>query len=134
MCLVVCLEPTFVCWISRHRPAQGESAIIDAFGDSCSRHGLLRCRHLAFCESKAGAPPVPELVALDHPINLMDVGAAAIAEVPVYKSLLDLDIAHLNVFEGDPRHIEQLNDAYGKKISIYMEQNRRFMKPVPRAV
>lgn len=87
-----------------------------------------------------------ELVALDHPINLMDVGAAAIAEVPVYKSLLDLDIAHLNAFEGDPRHIEQLNDAYGTKISIYneflfdgtsfysMEQNRRFMKPVPRVV
>lgn len=60
-----------------------------------------------------------ELVALDHPITLMDVGAAAIAEVPVYKSLLDLDIAHLHAFEGDPRHIEQLNDAYGKKISIY---------------
>ena len=60
-----------------------------------------------------------ELVALDHPINVMDVGAAAIAEVPVYKSLLDLDIAHLNAVEGDPRHIEKLNDAYGKKLSIY---------------
>ena len=59
-----------------------------------------------------------ELVALDHPITLMDVGAAAIAEVPVYKSLLDLDIAHLHAFEGDPRHIDKMNDAYGKKLSI----------------
>ena len=60
-----------------------------------------------------------ELVALDYPMNLMDVGAAAIAEVPVYKSLLDLDIAHLSAFEGDPRHIEKLHDAYGKRLSIY---------------
>ena len=61
-----------------------------------------------------------ELVALDHPINFMDVGAAAIAEVPVYKSLLDLDIAHLNAFEGAPRHIEKLNDAYGLTVLIEM--------------
>ena len=60
-----------------------------------------------------------ELVALDYPMNLMDVGAAAIAAAPGYKALLDLDIAHLNAFEGDPRHIEKLHGAYGKRLSIY---------------
>ena len=39
----------------------------------------------------------------------MDIGASCIAEVPVYKKLLDENLAHLNAFEG----------TYGHKVSIF---------------
>jgi hypothetical protein len=58
---------------------------------------------------------------LDFPIQLMDVGASAIAEVPIYKVLLDQQWAHLNAFEGDERQIESIKAAYGESATIYSD-------------
>jgi len=53
-------------------------------------------------------------------IQLMDVGAAAIAETPIYKILLDKKLAHLNAFDGDKRHIEKLKEIHGlKNVTIF---------------
>jgi len=51
----------------------------------------------------------------------MDVGAAFISEVPVYKKLLDEGIAHLNAFEGDTRQLEKIQEAYGNRATIFSE-------------
>ena len=49
----------------------------------------------------------------------MDIGASCIAEVPVYKKLLDENLAHLNAFEGDSRQIQKIQDTYGHKVTIF---------------
>ena len=56
---------------------------------------------------------------LSEQIQVMDVGASAIAEVPIYKSLLEKKLAHLNAFEGDARQIEGIKIAYGSQATIY---------------
>ena len=48
------------------------------------------------------------LIEFSEKIEVMDIGAAAIAEIPIYKKLLDEDLAHLNAFEGDKRQIEKI--------------------------
>jgi len=62
-----------------------------------------------------------EFLELVEPIQLMDVGASAIAEVPIYKPLLDGGLAHLNAFEGDDRQIAGIRDAYGEHATIYKD-------------
>jgi FkbM family methyltransferase len=52
-------------------------------------------------------------------INVMDIGASCIAEVPVYKTLLDDGLAHLNAFEGDERHIRKIKEVYGERVSVF---------------
>ncbi len=52
-------------------------------------------------------------------IEIMDVGAAAIAEVPCYKPLLDLGLGHLHAFEGDQRQIDAILAAYSPHVSIH---------------
>ncbi|MFT3673074.1 FkbM family methyltransferase [Aestuariivirga sp.] len=54
-------------------------------------------------------------------IQIMDVGASAINEQPVYKVLLDNDLAHLNAFEGDDRQIEGIRQAFGDKATVFRE-------------
>ena len=54
-------------------------------------------------------------------IQVMDVGASAINEQPVYKVLLDNNLAHLNAFEGDQRQIEGIEKAYGEKATVFKE-------------
>ena len=54
-------------------------------------------------------------------IQIMDVGASAIAETPIYKILLDSNVARLNAFEGDERQIEGIKNAYGSKVDIFKE-------------
>jgi FkbM family methyltransferase len=56
---------------------------------------------------------------LSEQIQIMDVGASAIAEVPIYKILLEKKIAHLNAFEGDTRQIEGIKESYGDQATIY---------------
>lgn len=51
----------------------------------------------------------------------MDIGAAAIAEVPLYKPLLELGLGHLHAFEGDARQINAIKAAYGERASIHQE-------------
>lgn len=54
-------------------------------------------------------------------IQLMDVGAAAIAEVPLYKPLLELGLGHLHAFEGDARQIDAIKAAYGDSATVHQE-------------
>jgi len=49
----------------------------------------------------------------------MDIGAAAIAETPVYKILIDLGLGNLNAFEGDKRQSQKLKDEYGTNIKLF---------------
>lgn len=58
---------------------------------------------------------------LSEQIQVMDVGASVINEVPAYKSLLDKGVAHLNAFEGDPRQIENIKRTYGTSTTIFQE-------------
>ena len=60
-----------------------------------------------------------EFLDLPEPIQLMDVGASAINEVPIYHPLLQAGLAHLNAFEGDPRQIEGIRAAYGDSATVY---------------
>lgn len=60
-----------------------------------------------------------DLFDFDSKIQILDVGASAIAEVPVYKKLMDMGLAHLNAFEGDERQIEAIKTAYSPNVSIF---------------
>ena len=60
-------------------------------------------------------------MALDRPIHVADIGAAAIAEAPPYKPLLDLGLARLSAFDGDERQRQGLLDTYGPSTAIYTE-------------
>lgn len=66
-------------------------------------------------------PRFPEALLPDEKIQIMDVGASAINEVPVYKPLLDLGVAHLNAFEGDERQIEKIRQSHGVQCSIFQD-------------
>lgn len=54
-------------------------------------------------------------------IQVMDVGAAAIAEVPMYRPLLEAGFGHLHAFEGDARQIEAIKSAYGDRATVHQE-------------
>ncbi|NDE10955.1 MAG: FkbM family methyltransferase [Chitinophagia bacterium] len=60
-----------------------------------------------------------EFLELEEKIQVIDIGAAAIAEVPVYKPLLDINLAHLSAFDGDERQIKNIRGAYGENATIY---------------
>lgn len=60
-----------------------------------------------------------DFLALDESLKIMDIGAAAINEVPLYRPLLDEKIGELHAFEGDQRQIDNLFAAYGGQVSIY---------------
>jgi FkbM family methyltransferase len=58
---------------------------------------------------------------LSESIQVMDVGAAAIAETPNYKKLVNSGVANLHVFEGDRRQIDSIRESFGPKVSIYQD-------------
>ncbi len=60
-----------------------------------------------------------ELFDLDKKIEVMDIGAAAIAEEPIYSKLIDENIANLNAFEGDERQSDKLKSKYGNNIKLF---------------
>lgn len=60
-----------------------------------------------------------DCVELPAPIQVMDVGASAINEVPIYRPLLDAGLGHLNAFEGDARQIEGIKAAFGAAATVY---------------
>lgn len=60
-----------------------------------------------------------DFLEIEESVNIMDVGAAAINEVPIYRPLLDVSIGELHAFEGDPRQIDNLTATYGGQVSIY---------------
>ena len=49
----------------------------------------------------------------DKTIEIMDVGASVITEVPIYKVLLEKGMAFLTAFDGDERQITAIQNAYG---------------------
>lgn len=58
---------------------------------------------------------------LTEKIQILDVGASAIAELPIYSSLFQDSLGHLNAFEGDERQIEGIKKAYGENATIYKD-------------
>lgn len=54
-----------------------------------------------------------DLLKVENRIEIMDVGAAAINEKPIYKKLLDIEIANLTAFDGDQRQIAAIKALYG---------------------
>lgn len=86
--------------------------------------------HLAVAPASVPAPPLapqtppaPQtleaILGFETRLELMDIGAACIAEVPVYRQLIERGIAHLHVFEGDQRQIEAITATYGERASVY---------------
>lgn len=63
----------------------------------------------------------PAALTSDQTIQIMDVGASMINEIPVYKALMDQGLAHLHAFEGDERQIDLIKRSYGSHCSIYKE-------------
>lgn len=61
------------------------------------------------------------LLGFEGRIQVMDIGAACINETPIYRKLLDADLAHLNAFEGDARQIEKIRATFGDKATVYPE-------------
>ena len=53
------------------------------------------------------------LFEIEDKLQIVDVGAAAINEVPTYKDLFDLDLARLYLFDGDERQIDDIKNTYG---------------------
>jgi FkbM family methyltransferase len=58
---------------------------------------------------------------LTEKIQILDVGASVISEVPIYSALIDTGHGHLNAFEGDARQIEGIKKAYGGNVTIYTD-------------
>lgn len=58
---------------------------------------------------------------LHAPLQVMDVGASAITEMPVYKTLLDQGWAFLHAFEGDPRQIAAIQQAYPAHSRVHQQ-------------
>ena len=62
-----------------------------------------------------------DIIDLEPKIEIMDIGAAAIAETPIYTKLIDEKIATLNAFEGDKRQSNKLKSKYENNIKLYDE-------------
>ena len=62
-----------------------------------------------------------DLFDLQEKIQIMDVGAAAIAETPVYKKLIEIGLGKLNAFEGDQRQLKKLKEEYGDNIALFTD-------------
>ena len=62
-----------------------------------------------------------DLFEIKKKIEIIDVGAAAIAEIPIYKKLIEMGLANLNAFEGDERQSDKLKKEYGENIKLFTE-------------
>jgi FkbM family methyltransferase len=58
------------------------------------------------------------LIGFADKIHVLDIGAAAIAEVPPYKRLLDRRLARLSAIDGDVRQAAGLIAAYGPETQV----------------
>ena len=55
-----------------------------------------------------------DLFDLHSKVEILDIGAAAINEIPIYKKLLEMDIGHLTAVEGDKRQMKKIEEFFGK--------------------
>jgi FkbM family methyltransferase len=62
-----------------------------------------------------------DIIDLDQKIEIMDIGAAAISETPIYTKLIEEKIANLNAFEGDKRQSDKLKSKYENDVKLYNE-------------
>lgn len=76
------------------------------------------------------------LLGIDKPIEIIDIGASTINEKPIYKQILDLGIGHLNAFDGDIRQTESIKSSFGTHSNYFddflfdgSEQTVYFSKP-----
>lgn len=89
-------------------------------------HAQLQPEHIymssqKFIQMSTGDQLVYDLLQLRDTVQVMDVGASFINEVPVYKKLLDAGVAHLSAFDGDPRQIEKIKLAYGDNATVFSD-------------
>ena len=61
------------------------------------------------------------LFALEEKIHVADIGAAAIAEKPIYMSLVEAQAAYASVFDGDQRQSEGIATTFGDHVKHYEE-------------
>ena len=61
------------------------------------------------------------LFTLKDKIHVTDIGAAAIAEKPIYMSLVETQAAYLSVFDGDQRQSDGITAAFGDQVTHYEE-------------
>ena len=64
---------------------------------------------------------VEGLLGFSGKIHVADIGAAAVAEVPPYKTLLDRGIARLTAVDGDERQREKIVAAFGPDAIVLCE-------------
>jgi FkbM family methyltransferase len=62
-----------------------------------------------------------EILGLTGKLHVADIGAAAIAEPPPYRGLIERGLARLSAFDADPRHRAALLELYGDAATIYTE-------------
>lgn len=61
------------------------------------------------------------LFRLPEQIHAVDIGAAAIAEKPIYLPLLESGLAHLSAFDGDDRQSGHAKEAFGNETRFYSD-------------
>ena len=60
-----------------------------------------------------------DILDLNDKIYVADIGAAAIAEDPIYKNLVSTGFGHLYAFDGDIRQIEKVEESFGSNSSVF---------------
>ncbi len=60
-----------------------------------------------------------ELLELNRPLQVADIGAAYISETPTYKAMLDQGVAELNAFDADVRQHAPMRTFYGEGLRIF---------------
>ena len=61
------------------------------------------------------------VIGFDGRIHVADIGAAAIAELPPYKALLDRGIARLSAVDGDERQAGAIRQAFGADTAVFSD-------------
>jgi FkbM family methyltransferase len=62
---------------------------------------------------------IEKLIGFEGRIHVADIGAAAIAETPPYKPLLDRGLGRLSAVDGDERQIPKLVETYGPETRVH---------------
>lgn len=65
--------------------------------------------------------PLADILGLEAPLEVADIGAADIAEAPPYRVLLDAGLARLNAFDADVRQHDKLRATYGETLALFTE-------------
>lgn len=61
------------------------------------------------------------LLGFDGELQIADIGAAAIAETPPYRVLMDKGLARLNAFDADERQHAKMREVFGERLSLFTD-------------